>query len=117
MERVQKVCRGQGSRSVTLSIAHEKYIRPGSNWCLIKELWNIFHELDSDNNGHLDADELTVALRKAGEPRVPLLSCGDSPQIRRSPCRRAGVPVDTVRLYDLPHVIPSSTLDKLSRVS
>ncbi|KAI0284382.1 mitochondrial carrier [Russula aff. rugulosa BPL654] len=31
------------------------------------ELWNIFHnELDLDSNGHLDAEELTVALRKAG---------------------------------------------------
>ncbi|TFK55973.1 mitochondrial carrier [Heliocybe sulcata] len=31
------------------------------------ELWNIFHnELDLDRNGHLDAEELEVALRKAG---------------------------------------------------
>ncbi|KAH9966105.1 mitochondrial carrier [Russula dissimulans] len=31
------------------------------------ELWNIFHnELDLDSNGHLDAEELTVALQKAG---------------------------------------------------
>ncbi|KAI0068778.1 mitochondrial carrier [Artomyces pyxidatus] len=31
------------------------------------ELWKIFHdELDLDNNGHLDADELAVALQKAG---------------------------------------------------
>lgn len=31
------------------------------------ELWHIFHnELDLDSNGHLDAEELTVALRKAG---------------------------------------------------
>ena len=44
----------------------------GSNYCLIKELWNIFHnELDLDSNGHLDAEELTVALRKAGEPCSP----------------------------------------------
>lgn len=41
-----------------------------------EELWNIFHnELDLDSNGHLDADELTVALRKAGE-RILLLVCG-----------------------------------------
>ncbi|KAH9006979.1 mitochondrial carrier [Lactarius hatsudake] len=31
------------------------------------ELWHIFHnELDLDSNGHLDAQELTVALQKAG---------------------------------------------------
>ncbi|KAI0254397.1 mitochondrial carrier [Lactifluus subvellereus] len=31
------------------------------------ELWHIFHnELDLDSNGHLDAEELTVALQKAG---------------------------------------------------
>src|SRR5712691_1295911 len=98
MERVQKVCRGQGSRSVTLSIALRKYIHPGSNRCLIKELWNIFNELDVDHNGHLDADELTVALRKAGEPCVPLSSCKDSSQNKMVSCRRASVPVDTVRL-------------------
>jgi solute carrier family 25 phosphate transporter 23/24/25/41 len=32
------------------------------------ELWSIFHdELDLDGNGHLDADELALALSKAGE--------------------------------------------------
>ena len=31
------------------------------------ELWSIFHdELDLDGNGHLDAQELAVALSKAG---------------------------------------------------
>ena len=31
------------------------------------ELWHIFHdELDLDGNGHLDAEELSVALSKAG---------------------------------------------------
>ncbi|KAI0045310.1 mitochondrial carrier [Auriscalpium vulgare] len=31
------------------------------------ELWHTFHdELDLDNNGHLDAEELAVALQKAG---------------------------------------------------
>lgn len=31
------------------------------------ELWHIFHdELDLDSNGHLDAEELTSALYKAG---------------------------------------------------
>ncbi|KXN89640.1 Calcium-binding mitochondrial carrier SAL1 [Leucoagaricus sp. SymC.cos] len=30
------------------------------------ELWNIFHVLDSDRNGQLDADELRSALRKSG---------------------------------------------------
>lgn len=35
---------------------------------MIEELWDIFHnELDLDSNGQLDAEELTVALRKAGE--------------------------------------------------
>lgn len=32
----------------------------------ISELWAIFHELDVDGNGHLDAHELDSALRKAG---------------------------------------------------
>ena len=31
------------------------------------ELWQIFHELDLDNNGHLDALELEMALEKACE--------------------------------------------------
>ncbi|KAG6866467.1 hypothetical protein C0991_003985 [Blastosporella zonata] len=32
------------------------------------ELWSIFHdELDLDGNGHLDAQELTLALNKASE--------------------------------------------------
>lgn len=33
------------------------------------ELWSIFHsELDLDGNGRLDAEELAVALQKAGLP-------------------------------------------------
>ncbi|KDQ64584.1 hypothetical protein JAAARDRAFT_187904 [Jaapia argillacea MUCL 33604] len=36
------------------------------------ELWNIFHdELDLDGNGHLDADELQIALSKAGVALSP----------------------------------------------
>lgn len=36
----------------------------------IIELWHIFHdELDLDGNGHLDAEELTMALKRAGEYR------------------------------------------------
>jgi hypothetical protein len=32
------------------------------------ELWSIFHdELDLDGNGHLDKQELSLALSKAGE--------------------------------------------------
>lgn len=35
------------------------------------ELWSIFHdELDLDGNGHLDAQELTLALSKAGKLTV-----------------------------------------------
>ncbi|KAF8579310.1 mitochondrial carrier [Ramaria rubella] len=30
------------------------------------ELWSVFHELDLDNNGHLDSGEVTEALGKAG---------------------------------------------------
>lgn len=31
------------------------------------ELWTMFHdELDLDNNGQVDAEELGIALRKAG---------------------------------------------------
>ena len=34
---------------------------------LLPELWRIFHdELDLDGNGHLEPQELEVALRKAG---------------------------------------------------
>ena len=66
----------------------------GSNYCLIKELWNIFHnELDLDSNGHLDAEELTVALRKAGEPCSPPV---DIPPDRTLSHRSAGVFIDTV---------------------
>jgi solute carrier family 25 phosphate transporter 23/24/25/41 len=33
----------------------------------LEELWHIFHsELDLNGNGHLDAEELGLALRKAG---------------------------------------------------
>jgi solute carrier family 25 phosphate transporter 23/24/25/41 len=32
----------------------------------LSELWTIFHELDLDGNGHLDGQELDLALRKAG---------------------------------------------------
>jgi hypothetical protein len=40
-----------------------------------QELWHIFHnELDLDSNGHLDAEELTVALQKAGELHFILYS-------------------------------------------
>jgi len=36
------------------------------------ELWRVFHnELDLDGNGHLDAEELGLALRKAGVPLSP----------------------------------------------
>ncbi|KAI0322512.1 mitochondrial carrier [Amylostereum chailletii] len=36
------------------------------------ELWRIFHdELDLDGNGHLEADELTIALQKAGIRLTP----------------------------------------------
>lgn len=36
------------------------------------ELWQVFHdELDLDGNGHLDADELGLALQKAGIPLSP----------------------------------------------
>ena len=38
------------------------------SWQRPAELWHIFHdELDLDGNGHLDAEELTSALQKAGE--------------------------------------------------
>ena len=34
----------------------------------ILELWTIFHdELDLDGNGHLDSEELSLALDKAGQ--------------------------------------------------
>ena len=61
-----------------------------------QELWNIFHnELDLDSNGHLDAEELTVALRKAGE-RVLLTVCGTWSQIDGA----AGVRVSPSTLSD-----------------
>ncbi|EPQ59905.1 hypothetical protein GLOTRDRAFT_34751 [Gloeophyllum trabeum ATCC 11539] len=55
-------------------------IRPHIGWKEFKryaerkeaELWSIFHdELDLDGNGHLDAEELEVALRKAGIEMSP----------------------------------------------
>lgn len=81
-----------------------------------QELWNIFHnELDLDSNGHLDAEELTVALRKAGERILPPFVGGALFSIRR--CGRGtSVSVDTVRLYDLPHRISPLPLNKLPRV-
>jgi solute carrier family 25 (mitochondrial phosphate transporter), member 23/24/25/41 len=86
----------------------------GSNYCLFKELWNIFHELDLDSNGHLDAEELTVALRKAGEPCPPPV---EIPLDGTLSHRSASVLIDTVRIHDLPHLVTSLALDKLSRVS
>jgi hypothetical protein len=35
--------------------------------CVVSELWAIFRELDLDGNGHLDAQELAMALNKVGE--------------------------------------------------
>lgn len=82
-----------------------------SNGCN-EELWSIFHnELDLDSNGHLDAEELTVALRKAGE-RNPLLILASIRMCRRG----TSVSVDAIQLYDLPHRISPRTLNKLSRV-
>ncbi len=57
-------------KSVSLSFAPKNIgsTRRGLTDGRDQELWNIFHnELDLDSNGHLDAEELTVALRKAGE--------------------------------------------------
>jgi solute carrier family 25 (mitochondrial phosphate transporter), member 23/24/25/41 len=63
-----------------------------------QELWNIFHnELDLDSNGHLDAEELTVALRKAGERIPPPFVCGTLFSIRRC---GAGVRVSPSTLSD-----------------
>lgn len=64
MERIQGVRRSERSRYVThtVQIHRSTYNRPAI------ELWRIFHdELDLDGNGHLDAEELTVALDKAGK--------------------------------------------------
>lgn len=37
------------------------------SFAAVAELWHIFHdELDLDGNGHLDAEELRIALRKGG---------------------------------------------------
>jgi len=42
---------------------------------LIPELWHVFHdELDLDGNGHLDADELGSALKKAGRSNISVSS-------------------------------------------
>ena len=41
----------------------------GDRWVAERgiELWHIFHnELDLDGNGHLEADELELALQRAG---------------------------------------------------
>lgn len=47
----------------------------------LEELWHIFHELDLDRNGRLDADELRSALNKSGtcsnaysDPTLPKLT-------------------------------------------
>jgi solute carrier family 25 phosphate transporter 23/24/25/41 len=62
-----------------------------------QELWNIFHnELDLDSNGHLDAEELTVALRKAGERILLLLLVGTTSQLDYA----AGVRVSPSTLSD-----------------
>ncbi|KAH9853514.1 mitochondrial carrier [Lenzites betulinus] len=53
--------RGPFSKRVSWA-EFEKYADAKEN-----ELWHIFHdELDLDGNGHLDADELELALQKAG---------------------------------------------------
>src|SRR3979490_1029353 len=73
-------------KPVSLSFSQLKSISSttcGSTDGCDQELWNIFHnELDLDSNGHLDAEELTVALRKAGG-RILLLCLCDFFSIRR----------------------------------
>jgi len=52
------------------------------------ELWTIFHdELDLDGNGHLDSEELRIALSKAGA--FFLRSCASSSCSIRGMCAKA----------------------------
>ena len=66
-----EILAGRSLRSMQLK---KKRVRPQSRDTVLyayqgaTELWRIFHdELDLDRNGHLDAEELAVALDKAGE--------------------------------------------------
>ncbi|KAA1466367.1 mitochondrial carrier [Dentipellis sp. KUC8613] len=50
------------------------------------ELWQVFHdELDLDGNGHLDADELYVALQKAGIDLSPSTMSDFMTQLTQTP--------------------------------
>lgn len=79
------------------------------------ELWHIFHdELDLDGNGHLDVNELTAALSKAGvylytsfllEPHTDCVSG-----------RHFVGAYYADGIYDLSYVFASFSCDKLSRV-
>ena len=64
LEGVQNVCGLQGDGCVAM-LYERIFLVADVLWA---ELWHIFHdELDLDGNGHLDAEELSTALGKAGK--------------------------------------------------
>lgn len=80
------------------------------------ELWRVFHdELDLDGNGHLDAEELSIALGKAGEWSKVLPSTNILTR-----CRHKADTIDVIRFHDLPNLIsalPCHQLPGISRLS
>ena len=75
------------------------------------ELWSIFHdELDLDGNGHLDAEELAVALSKAGKTNR-FLRGFPSRSFRNNPFA-----VHPGRLHDISDLVTTFTFDQLSGI-
>ncbi|KLO18028.1 mitochondrial carrier [Schizopora paradoxa] len=63
-------CQGTGDAGPSQAVTWTEF----KNYAFAKEseLWRVFHdELDLDGNGHLDAEELSIALGKAGIKLTP----------------------------------------------
>lgn len=84
---------------------------------LIIELWHVFHdELDLDGNGHLDADELGSALKKAGRSNVSVSSVFHPLDLPVRSYRDPAISEHSLRIHDHFDLIAAFTCRQLPRV-
>jgi hypothetical protein len=75
------------------------------------ELWSIFHdELDLDGNGHLDAEELAIALSEAGKTNTILHD------FLLQSFRNNHFAIHLGRLHGMSNLVTTFTFDQLSGV-